>query len=208
MTRLGYAQDQVLVSTMRIARVLGAICFGCLILLSSTQLELQAQTEGRQYVADSIHCLIEVETETWSQGKPILVSVHLKNISAKDVDLLGIYTFELVGAPRIPYWSPVNILTGKPLELEYAVDGDGGGRVPKRMVQLGAGKTKTMRFDLSNLLWNAAFSSRWPYQKLFEVAPKGNCDLIFKVETDHRVNADNIADVTHIASNSVRIVVE
>ena len=193
---------------MRLVRVLRAFCFGWFILLPCLPLELHARTDGSDDVADSIHCLIEVETETWSQGKPVLVVVHVKNISAKDVNLVGIYTFELVGVPPIPYWSPVNILTGKPLELEAEVDGVGGGRVPKRVIHLGAGETKVMRFDLSNLLWNTTVSSRWPYQKLFEVVSKGNCDLIFKIETDHRVNADNIPDVTHIASNSVRIVVE
>ena len=193
---------------MRIVRVLRAFCFGCLILLPCVPLVLHAQTDGSEYVADSIHCLIEVETETWSHVKPILVVVHLKNISAKDVNLLGIYTFELAGVTPIPYWSPVNILNGKPLELEPDVHGIGGGRVPKRVIHLRAGETKAMTFDLSNLLWNTTLSSRWPYQKLFEVVSKGNCDLIFKVETDHRVNADNIPDVTQIASNSVRIVVE
>jgi hypothetical protein len=188
-------------------RVFGAFCFGCLILSPWLQLALQAQAEARENVLDAIQCSIKVETEIWSQGKPILVVVRLTNASSKEVDLLGIYTFELAGARQVPYWSPVNIRNGTPLELEYEVDGNGGGRVPKRVIHLGPGETKAMRFDISNLLWNTTHSSRWPYQKLFEVAPKGNCNLTFKVETDHR-RADNTTDVTHIVSNSVRILIE
>jgi hypothetical protein len=43
------------------------------------------------------------------------------------------------------------------------------------------------------------------HQGLFEVVPKGGYDLRFNVETDHRVNSD---DVTHIPSQSVRIAIE
>jgi hypothetical protein len=161
----------------------------------------------KKHLTDSIHCSIEVESEMWSQGKPIVVVVQLENISNSDIDLLGIYTFELRGDPPTPYWSPVDIRSGKPLQLVYE-DSGGGGRVPKSVIHLGAGNTKSMRFDLSNLLWNQAHSSRWPHQSLFEVVPKGNYDLIFNVETDHRVNAENIPDVTHIPSKSVRIAVE
>ena len=39
--------------------------------------------------------LARFETETWSRDKPTFVVVQLKNISDKDVSLLGIYTFEL-----------------------------------------------------------------------------------------------------------------
>ena len=193
---------------MRIARVLRAFCFGCLILSPCLPLELHGQTEGKGYVADSIHSSIEVAAETWSPGKPIVVFVQLKNLSDKDIDLLGIYTFELRGVPATSYRSPVDILSGKPLELVYERDGSGGGRVPKGVIHLGAGDTKAMRFDLDNLLWSKTLSSRWPHQRLFEVVPKGNYDLIFNVEIDHRVNGDNIPDVTHVPSNSVRIVVE
>ena len=192
---------------MRIARVLRTFCFVCVILSPCLPLELHAQTEGKKYLADSIRSSIEVEAETWSQGKPIVVVVQLENISNSDVDLLGIYTFELRGDPPTPYWSPVDVLSGKPLQLVYE-DSGGGGRVPKGAIHLAAGDTKSMRFDLSNLLWNQTLSSRWPHQSLFEVVPKGNYDLIFNVETDHRVNSDNSPDVTHIPSRSVRIAVE
>lgn len=193
---------------MRMGRVLRAFCLGCLILSPCLPLDLHAQTVGKEDVAGSVHCTIEVEAETWSQSKPIIVGVQLKNITDRDVKLLGIYTFELRGVPPIPYWSPADILSGKPLELEYDGDGIGGGRVPRGAIHLEPGETKALRFDLSNLLWNISGSSRWPHQRLFEVVPKGDYDLLFSVETDQRLNADNIPDVTHIPSNSVRIVVE
>lgn len=192
---------------MTIARVLRTVCFVCVILSPCLPLELHAQTEGTGYLADSIHCSIEVEAETWSRDKPIVVVVQLKNISDRDLDLLGIYSFELRGDPPTPYWSPVDVLSGKPLQLVYE-DSGGGGRVPKAVIHLGAGDAKSMKFDLSNLLWNNSLSSRWPHQSLFEVVPKGDYDLIFNVETDHRVNSDNSHGVTHIPSKSVRIAVE
>lgn len=195
---------------MRIARFIRAFYFCALILFLCLPLELHAQTEGKEYVADFFQCSIEAETQSWSQGRPIFVVVQLKNVSGEDANLLGIYSFELRGVPPAPYWSPVNILSGTPLELETESEGltKGGGRAPKGAIHLEAGETKAMRFDLSKLLWNKSFSSIWPYQKLFEVVPKGNYDLIFDVETDRRKNPDNIPYVTHKASNSVRIVVE
>jgi hypothetical protein len=189
---------------MTIARVLRTVCFVCVILSPFLPLELHAQTEVQRSLADSIHCSIEVEAEKWSRDKPIVVVVRLKNISDRDLDLLGIYSFELRGNPTTPYWSPVDVLSGKPLQLVYE-DSSGGGRVPKAVIHLGAGDARSMNFDLSNLLWNSSFSSRWPHQGLFEVVPKGGYDLIFNVETDHRVNSD---DVTHIPSQSVRIAIE
>jgi len=191
---------------MRIARVLTASCSICFILVLCHPFALYAQIEAKQNVSDSIQCSIETETESWSTGKPTIVVVQLKNISDTDLDLVGIYSFQLKGIPG-PYWSPVNILSGKPLELEYEGNGTGG-RVPEGLIHLQAGETKAMRFDLSNLLWNQSVSSRWPFQKLFEVVPKGIYHLIFDIQTDRRVSSDNIPDVTHLASNGVRIVVE
>lgn len=171
--------------------------------------DLHSQTEGKEHAADSVRNSIEVEKENWSESKPIIIVVRLENISDKDISFLGIYSFELKGAPGL-YWSPVNILSGKPLELENESEGlkRGGGRVPKGAIHLDRHETKTMKFDLSTLLWNKSFSSVWPNQKLFEVAPRGNYDLIFSIETGWQAKSDNTDDVTHIPSNSVRIVIE
>jgi hypothetical protein len=190
---------------MRIANSLWAFCFGCFVLFLAFPLSFNAQTQGREYVADFIRCSIEIETETWSQGKPIFVVVQVKNISDKAVSVLGTYSFELTtvsdDVPPMAYWSPVNILSGTPLKLR-------AGKVPEGAIHLEPGETKAMKFELTKLLWNKSISSVWPDQRLFEVVPKGNYDLIFGVETDRGKNSENIPIVTHIASNKVRIEVE
>jgi hypothetical protein len=70
---------------MRIARFLRAFYFSCLILFLCLPLELRAQTEGKEYVADLIQCSIEIETETWSQGKPAFVVTHIASNSVRIV---------------------------------------------------------------------------------------------------------------------------
>src|SRR6266480_1991503 len=186
---------------MQIARSLQTLCCGCLILFLCYPLELHSQSRPKD-VSGLIQCSIETENGTWSVGNPLSVTLKIKNISNGPVDIVGGYSFELTRAddPPMKYWSPVNILDGTPLKLE-------AGKVPQGAVHLEPHETKAINFDVTKLFWNRNFSSVWPNQRLFEVVPKGNFDLIFEVETDRRKNSDNIPIVAHIASNKVRIAV-
>ena len=184
---------------MQIARCLIALCFGCLTLFLSYPFELHAQTKE---VVDLIQFSIQTERGTWTRESPLSVAVKIKNVSARPVDLVGAYTFQLTGAdePSTAYWSPVNILDGTPLKLD-------AGKVPKGVIHLQPHETKAISLDVTKLFWNRTLSSVWPNERLFEIVPKGNYDLIFDVETDEGKNPDNIPIVTHIASNKVRIAV-
>ena len=186
---------------MQIARCLQTLCFGCLILFLCYPLELHAQSKPKD-VAGLIQCSIETETGTWSRENSLSVAVKIKNISNGPVDLVGGYSFQLtrVDDPPMAYWSPVNILDGTPLKLD-------AGKVPEGAIHLEPHETKAINLDVTKLFWNRNISSVWPNQRLFEVVPKGNYDLIFDVETHRRKNSDNIPIVTHIASNKVRIAV-
>jgi hypothetical protein len=191
---------------MRTARVLRTLRSGGLIFLIFLPLELNAQTEQKANSADTIQCLIEANP-IWTNENPILVSVRLKNASDKEVNLRGIYTFELTGVPG-PYWSPVNIRTGTPLELEFASDGNGGGRVPRDEIHLEPGETREMKLEVSSLSWNKSVSSVWPHKKLFEVVPNGTYDLRFALEAEGQANSDNTPEVIRVVSNSIRIAVD
>ena len=186
---------------MQIARCLQTLCFGCLILFPGHPLELHAQSKPKD-VASLIQCSIQTETGRWSRENRLSVTVKIKSISNGPVDLVGIYSFQLttVDYPPMTYWSPVNILDGTALKLE-------DGKVPEGAIHLEPHETKAINLNVDKLFWNRNMSSVWPNQRLFEVVPKGNYDLILEVETDRRKNSDNIPIVAHIASNKVRIAV-
>jgi len=99
------------------------------------------------------------------------------------------------------YWSPINILSGTALKLE-------AGKVPQGTIHLEPHETTAIILDVTKLFWNRNFSSVWPNQRLFEVVPKGNYDLIFDVQTHGRENSEDTSIVTNIASNKVRVVIE
>ena len=186
---------------MKIARCLQTVCFVCLILFLCYPLELHSQSRPKE-VAGLIQCSIETETGTWALGRPLSVTVKIKNISNGPIDIVGGYSLELTRAddPPMKYWSPVNIQGGTPLKLE-------AGKVPRGAVHLESHETKAINLDVTKLFWDRDISSVWPNRRLFEVVPKGNYDLIFDVETDSRKNSDNIPTVTHLASNKIGIVV-
>ena len=186
---------------MQNARCLRMLCFGCLILFLYHPRALYAQSYPKD-VAGLIQSSIETKTGTWSRETPLSVAVKMKNISNGPVDLLGIYSFQLIRVddPPMVYWSPINILDGTPLRLE-------GGKVPKGAIHLEPHEIKQIDLDVTKLLWDRTISSVWPNQRLFDVVLKGNYDLILDVETVRRTNSENNPIVAHIASNKVRIVV-
>jgi len=130
--------------------------------------------------AADFQCTIKAETRQWSEGNPIMVEVTLKNISETPLDLAGTWAFELKSikteSPAARYWCPVEMSDATSLKLPA------DGKVPKNLLHLDTGESKTFKFDLSILLWDRIISSRWPSKKLFETAPKGRYELVWRID--------------------------
>ena len=133
-----------------------------------------------------LKCSIAFDSASIKRDCPAIVSVRVENMSGGELDLKAIYTFELlrvstqavardVSTLGDSYWSPLDISSGESLKLPVS------GRVPQLPLHLKKDDAKSFKFDLSKLLWNATLLSRWPYENLFDVVPKGSYWLVFKV---------------------------
>ena len=145
---------------------------------------------------------------TLSRQKPGVATVTIENASGREIDLKAICSFELLSMGKQAvarnhsvfgdsYWSPVNVSTGEPLQLNI-VDpkllkkGVVVGRVPEAVLHFTKGEIKTFRLDLTKLLWNADMGNDWPRWNLFEVVPKGAYSLFFEIGSSGDIKSNEV----------------
>ena len=149
-----------------------------------------------------LKCSIAIDSASIKRDYPAIVSVTVENVSGGELDLKAIYTFELLivstqamardfSTLGDSYWSPLDISSGESLKLPV------NGRVPKVPLFLKRDEVKSFRFDLAKLVWNATTRSIWPHEVLFDIVPKGNYWLVFKV-----------SGIRETTSNKIEVVVE
>lgn len=185
-------------------------------------LDASAQTKPAGEVSQLIECSIQFEGNTLLPGRPATVSVAVKNVSKKSLDVLGTYSFRLVkendteaakhGREPAEYWSPVDILKGTQLKLQVESEplkkGIVVGRVPSATVHLEEGESKEFKFDLGQLFWNRSIYSGWPSESLFDVVPEGSYRLKFRILTDRGVSRDGGSTFKSVYSNEIQVTVE
>ncbi len=186
------------------------IAFICIVAMTLAGLSPAQKTAGpSQLVKPSL----TIDSDTLSRQKPIIVTVTIENISGRKIDLKSICSFELLSLSKEAaarnrsvfgdsYWSPVNISTGTPLQLniiepEMLKKGVVVGQVPEAILHFAKDETKTFHVDLTKVLWNAHTGNDWPRWNLFEVVPKGSYSLRFEIESGG-----------HVKSNEVNVFVE
>jgi hypothetical protein len=147
-----------------------------------------------------VKVLIGRDTFAQTPQSALVVSVTIENTSGRDIDFTPVCSFELRSLKkealtrRIPavgdgYWSPVNITTGTPVDLniidsEKLKQGVVVGRVPRESLHLAKNEVKTFNVDLTKTFWNDRIRSVWPNQSLSEVVPKGSYSLVFQLQVD------------------------
>lgn len=175
---------------------------------------LTAFSSTRQNTAalPPIKTQISIESDKLTPQKPALVTIAIQNLSEEKIELRALASFELLrnseeaiardfAVRGDSYWSPFDLITGKPKLLvtnpEMLKKGIVEGRVIPATMELEGKGTKTMKVNLTELFWNASISSTWPYEDLFKAVPKGPYWLVFELENKG-----------HIKSNRVDIVIE
>jgi hypothetical protein len=95
------------------------------------------------------------------------------------------------------YWSPVNVSTSTPTELNI-IDPEKLkqdiviGRVPEVTLKFAKDETKTFKVDLTKTVWNDAMYSMWPNETLFKIVRKGSYSLSLTLR-DKGVNVESNA---------------
>ena len=156
---------------------------------------------------------LALDAGTLSRQKPAAATVTIENISGREIDLKSICSFELLSMGKEAigrnhsvfgdsYWSPVNVSTGEPLQLniidpKLLKKGVVVGRVPEAVLHFAKDEIKTYNLNLTRLLWNASMGNDWPRWNLFDVVPKGRYSLFFEIESG-----------SHVKSNEVKVSVE
>src|SRR3954454_3345075 len=120
---------------------------------------------------------LTIESNKLAQEKPVSVSVSIMNVSGREIDIGVVCFFKLLKADALAaarnfavfgdsYWSPVDILTGKPLQLSIdpktAKKGISVGSVPRTPLHLGVGEAKVFHIGLAQTFWNDSTGNDWP----------------------------------------------
>lgn len=156
---------------------------------------------------------IVIESDKLSRQKPARVTITIENLSDQELDIKSICAFELLSTRTEAvarkhtvfgdsYWSPVNVSTGTPKQLNIidpALQKKGVivGRVPDETLHFGRNEVKTLTLDPTKTLWNASMGNDWPRWNLFEVVPKGRYSLEFSIDSAGSVK-----------SNAVTVIIE
>jgi hypothetical protein len=175
-----------------------------------------ATASSAQKAADPsqlIKLSVVLDGDTLSRQRLAVATVTVENISGRDIDLKSICSFELLSMRKEAvarnhsvfgdsYWSPVNVSTGEPLQLniidpKLLKKGVVVGRVPEAVLRFAKDEIKTYNLNLTKLLWNASMGNDWPRWNLFDVVPKGTYSLFFEIESGG-----------HVKSNEVKVSVE
>jgi hypothetical protein len=142
---------------------------------------------------------LTIDSDKLSRQKPARVTITIENLSDQELDIKSVGSFELLSkrAEAVArkhsvfgdsYWSPVNVSTGAPKQLdiidpELQKKGVVVGRVPEETLRFGATEVKTFTLDPTKTLWNASMGNDWPRWNLFEVVSKGEYFLEFRISS-------------------------
>lgn len=142
---------------------------------------------------------VAIESDKLSPQKPARITITIKNLLDQELDIKLTCAFELLSTRTEAvarkhqvfgdsYWSPVNVSTGTPknlnvIEPELLKKGVVVGRVPDETLHFGRKEAKTFTLDPTKTLWNASIGNDWPRWNLFEVVPKGTYSLNFRIDS-------------------------
>ena len=185
----------------------------CSLVLFAFQGLAEAQLKSPD-MTPQVKASITLDFSTFAQDKPAIVTITVENISGKELELSSRSAFDLrslkkesVERKRVivgdSYWSPVEISTGRTVELEI-IDakklkkGVVVGRVPYVTLRFAKDETKTFKVDLTKTFWNDSLYSMFPHETIFKVVPKGSYSLRFELK--HRG--------VNVESNEVKVSVE
>ena len=140
-----------------------------------------------------IKASISIDSTTLSRDSPAVVTITLENTSGQELEISSITSFDLRNLSKESvsrkmvivgdrYWSPVNITSGTPTQLnimdpEKLKQGIVVGRVPEVTLKFAKDETKTFKVDLTKTLWNDSMSNVWGEEDLFKIVPKGSYAL-------------------------------
>lgn len=115
-------------------------------------------------LSHDVRCVIRVNAASWKQSGHALVYIRLENLTDRDLDLRTVPSLYLANAENT-YWSPVDILQNKPLDVRKEPIGNGElvsiEPVPLN-VHLGKHSSSEFQIDAAETKWDREISSVWP----------------------------------------------
>src|SRR4051812_36417478 len=69
-----------------------------------------------QPLSHDVRCVLRADTASWKQNRPAPVVIRLENLTDRNLDLVTVPTLHLSNA-RIAYWSPIDIVENKALQI-------------------------------------------------------------------------------------------
>lgn len=153
---------------------------------------------------------ITIESDKITLKNAALVTISIQNLSEEKIELQAIANFELLknteeavardfSVRGDSYWGPFDLNSGKPRQLvvnpKMLKKGIVEGRVVQSTMQIEGKGTKIVRVNLTELFWIASISSTWPYEKLFDVVPKGHYWLVLKLHNKGQLESNRV-DIT------------